>query len=219
MIRCEAHRTVFSAYRERGKKSNVYKCAGYHEKAIRLGPCVRRSIGGAKLEEAVWSQAVELLTDPERVLDELDVRRRSHADVGNQVADALAKTEKRLSQTDDKEMQLVSMKLNAGISEEIFERQLALLSAERAWCSEERDRLARQLEDSHQTVITAKNVRALQERIGDKLANAGFKDKRFVLEALETSILVAEDGAIRLTFSVPAPPSKSASCSSALATT
>ena len=49
-------------------------------------------------------------------------------------------------------------------------------------------------------------IKVLQERIGDKLARATFKDKRFVLEALETRMTVAEDGAIRLSFSVPVSP-------------
>lgn len=207
MIHCETHGTVFGARRLTGRrKSVVYRCRGYHEKAVRLDPCVRRSIGGAKLEETIWNKAVELLTDPERVLNELEAGQQSHADLHAQVTDALARVEKRVNQADDKEMRLVSIKLNSGISETIFERQMALLNAERAWCAEERDRLASQLEDSRQRLATTENIRALQDRIGDKLARATFKDKRFVLEALETSIAIAEDGGIRLRFSVPASP-------------
>ena len=98
------------------------------------------------------------------------------------------------------------MRLNDGVSDEVYERQLALIKAERTWCAEEQDRLAGRLEDARQSFATIEHIRVIQEQIGDKLARATLKDKRFVLESLETNIRVGEDGAIRLTFSVPVPP-------------
>ena len=68
----------------------------------------------------MWSKAVELLTDPERVLNELELRRQSHSDAEAEAADVLAGIEKRLRKVNDMEMELVSMRLNDGVSEAIF---------------------------------------------------------------------------------------------------
>ena len=206
MIYCEAHGRAYGARRPKRSTGNFYYCRGFHDKAIRVDPCARRTIGGTRLETAVWNKAVELLTDPERVLNELELRRQSHSDAEAHAAEVLAGIEKRLTKVSDMEMELVSMRLNDGVSEEVFERQLALIRAERTWCADEQDRMARQLDDVRQSFATMEQIKDLQERISDKLARATFKDKRFVLEALETRITVAEDGAIRLSFSVPASP-------------
>ena len=206
MIYCETHGRAYGAQRRKRANSNVYYCRGFYDQAVRVGPCARRNIGGTRLEAAVWSKAVELLTDPERVLNELELRRQSHSDAEAEAADVLAGIEKRLRKVNDMEMELVSMRLNDGVSEEIFERQLALIGAERTWCGDEQDRLARRLDDVRQSFATMEQIKVLQERVGGKLARATFKDKRFVLEALETRMTVAEDGAIRLSFSVPVSP-------------
>ena len=139
-------------------------------------------------------------------MNELELRRQSHSDAEAEATDVLAGIEKRLRKVNDMEMELVSMRLNDGVSEEIFERQLALIGAERTWCGDEQDRLARRLDDVRQSFATMEQIKVLQERVGGKLARATFKDKRFVLEALETRMTVAEDGAIRLSFSVPVSP-------------
>ena len=206
MIHCETHGTVYKARHQKRKSNyNVYLCSGHYSKAVQLGDCGRKSISGGGLERIVWKKAVELLTDPTAILGELARRQSSQRETRDSVSDGLGHIDRRLRSVEDAEMKLVSMRLAEDVSESVFERQKALIAAERAWCVEERGRLHRQLERVKERFVTIEQVKALEERIGDKLARATFDDKRFVLEALETRITVAEDGTTRLWFSIPAP--------------
>ena len=187
MIHRETHGTVYRArHQKRNSNYNVYLCSGHYSKVVQLGDCGRKSISGGGLERLVWQTAVGLLTDPAAILGELGRRQSAQHETQASVSDGLAHIERRLSKVEDTEMKLVSLRLADDVSESVFERQKALLAAERAWCVEERDRLHRKLEQVQERFVTMEQVKALEERIGDKLARATFDDKRFVLEALET---------------------------------
>jgi AMMECR1 domain-containing protein len=204
-IHCETHHTRYRGRRQRGRNANVYLCTGYYGKAVQIGPCARTSIGGMTLEREVWERAVSLLSDPQTILDELERRRATREETGENIRELVKGVEQRLRRGEDDEMKLSTSWLRLGMSESVYQRQLALIKAERSWCTEERDRLNHQLAAVRQRFATIEQVEQLRERIGDKLVNAAFKDKRFVLEALDTRIAVAKNGSMRLSFTVPMP--------------
>ena len=74
------------------------------------------------------------------------------------------------------------------------------------WCQEEVERLNGQLVQVRERFASIEQVQALCERIGDKLDDASFEDRRFVLEALETQITVSRDGGIKVQFQLPSAP-------------
>ena len=204
LIRCEIHNRTYCGNLQR--RSHIYRCTGAAG-ASEIAPerCSRPSLGGKNLESQVWTRAVELLANPERVLVEVERRRQSRRETEEGLLSAQAAVQKRLRTLDQREMVLTSKWLEMGISESTLKKQLALMNAERVWCTEERDRLGQQLDLASETFATVEQVKALCERIGHRLDKAAYEDKRFVLESLETKLTVAADGTIRIAFALPVP--------------
>ena len=138
------------------------------------------------------------------MLGELSHRASVQEQTEESITEALSRAERRLQANENAEMELVSLRIRGDLADDIFQRQKALLKAERAWLREETVRLQRQVEQVQQDFVTVEQVNTLRERVADKLDGADFDTKRMVLEALETRVLVAPDGALKVSFSIPA---------------
>ena len=207
MIHCEIHNGRFNARRQKRWDYNVYICNIFYKQPSALNPCKRKSLG-AWIEQDVWNKAVSLLSDPDAVLGELYRRQQSKEEAERHTLGSLNDIEKRLARGDDDEMKLTSWRLAGEVSDTVLKRQMALINAERTWCTEEKHRLVRQLEQIKQRFATVIEVKELSDRIGHRLKGASFQDKRFVLEALETRVSVTAAGEVKVTFSIPMPSSE-----------
>ena len=206
MIFCETHGKLFNGRQKGHPKGHLYICHVGANPTVKIeGKCVRRSMGGRGIEAQVWSRASELLSNPETVLGELSRRASVQEQTEASITEALSRAERRLQASENAEMELVSLRIRGDVADDIFHRQKALLKAERAWLREETVRLQRQVEQVRQDFVTIEQVNTLRERVADKLDGADFDTKRMVLEALETRVLVAPDGALKVSFSIPAP--------------
>ena len=205
MILCETHQRNFQGRPREHNKGFMYVCTVVNNKIIPIDPCARKSVGGPTIEREVWDRAVDLLTNPEVILGELDRRREAQAETETSIAESLARAEKRLAANEQAEMELVSLRIRGDVSDSVYERQKSLLKAERTWLGDETERLQRQQARVRQNFVTLEQVQALRDRLGAKLEGADYEAKRFVLEALETQVVVAPDGAMHIRFAVPMP--------------
>ena len=151
----------------------------------------------------MWNAAVSLLTNPDIILGELERRQQAQLETEASVEAELEHLARRTQNSDNAEMELVSLKVRGDITDTVFHRQKKLLGAERTWLDEERMRLRQRLESVREQFLTIQQVNSLRQRIGGKLDNTDFEAKRFVLEALEANILIGTDDTSSLTFSVP----------------
>ena len=204
LMRCEVHNRTYCGRRQDGH--HLYRCRGSNGGGeLTSERCPRPSLGGQGLESKVWARAVELLASPETVLAEAERRRQAQQETEEGLLSALTAVQKRLRSLDEQEMELSSKWLQVGLSESTVRRQLALMKAERTWCTDEQDRIRQQIDQVRERFATVEQVKALCERIGHRLETATDEDRRFVLEALETKITVATDGTVRIAFAVPMP--------------
>ena len=187
MIRCETHNRTYRGWRGRTETRVLYKCLGMDGVEFFPTACNRPSIGGQWLEQEIWDRAFALLSDPEKVIGEVELAQDVQAETEGELSDAITSIQKRRSRLDGQEMELVGMRMRNEVRALIYDRQMSLLKAERIWCAEEEERLTRQLADVRRRFATVAQVKALCDRVGDRLTG---QDRRFVLEALGTAISV-----------------------------
>ena len=87
-------------------------------------------------------------------------------------------------------------------SEETYKRVAAELRAERAWASEEMERQQQALQNAERMAVSADAVKRLYPALVDRIKRASFQDKRFVLECLDTQVMVGPSG-VSLSRAVP----------------
>ena len=203
LVHCETHDRTFHG-RPRGNTGGFnYVCPVVANKLAPVERCARKSVGGPKIETLVWERAVSLLTQPELILGELERRRQAKDETVDGVSTARDRAEKRLTANGHAEMELVTLRIRGDVSEDIYQRQKRLLMAEKTWLTEELSRLETQLKQTETEFVSVEQVKALSERLGDKLDRAGYEDKRLVLEALETRVSIDPEGSMAVSFSIP----------------
>jgi len=201
MITCEEHsKTYHGRYNQ--KDHFVYVCSSYRPPLRSPTPC-KRYIYGETLDATVWEKASAILQHPDVILSELERRRATQSETEDSIRERLNSVERKLQANKQAEAKLVNLFTRGEIEDDIFGRNKAMFKAERTWCEEEVQRLRSQLEAAQLRFVTLEQVKVLGERLGDRLASAGFEDKRFVLECLETCVYVSTDGAMKITFAIP----------------
>ncbi len=205
LMACEVHdKNYHGRHHKKEAAEFVYVCSAYRPGTI-PGPC-KRYIYGNTVDREVWQQAVNLLAQPQSILNALEERKAVQATTERTVVDSLQRLERKLDTNRNAETKLVDLYIKGDISEDVYPRNWALLKDEKAWCEDEIVRLQKQLDAVRQSFVTLEQVYALRERIGQKLATASYDDKRFILEGLETKLLVSPEGNIKGIFSIPTEP-------------
>ena len=206
MIFCETHGKLFNGRARARESGRLYICHSSVNAVVKTGErCVRQSIGGPTLENEVWIRARDLLSHPETVLGELNRRAEAKQRTEASVADALARNVKRSRANEGAEMELVALRIRGDVTEDVFQRQKALLKAEQTYLADESGRLQREAIQVRQEFVTAEQIHALRHSVAGKLEGADFDTKRMVLETLDTRVSVGPDGALAVWFSIPAP--------------
>ena len=169
----------------------------------------RTYLPGRKLEAEVEAKAREILTSDDVLERELGSRRAI-------INESIAKLEEQLKRIDRKwnenanaESELVGLRIRGKVSDEPYDRQLSLLLTERRWIIEERERIETQLNKLSQNAVALVNLEGLRGQVEQKLASTEFADRRFILEALGTKVLVTTEGSVEVEFTVGAGRSES----------
>jgi hypothetical protein len=135
----------------------------------------------AELEARVWSQVQALLSDPARYMAQ--VRQKDAA--ADQTRDSLLRDissyERRLKAVLEKEKKAATAWLSDMVSAEALEQVRAFVRAERAHCEEMIDLAKGRLKALDRVAVTVKSMEALGQKIGDKLDQADFAQRRWVL--------------------------------------
>jgi hypothetical protein len=162
----------------------------------------RTYLPGRKVESLVEAKAREILTSNEVLECELGWRKGI-------IDGSIAKLEGQLKRLDRKwndnanaESELVGLRIRGKVSDEPYDRQQSLLLTERRWIIEERERIENQLSKLRQNSVALVNLEHLRGQVEQKLASAEFADRRFVLEALGTKVIVTTDGKVEVEFTI-----------------
>ena len=108
----------------------------------------------------------------------------------------------KLRNVDRMETELVGLRLQGTVSDVAFERQGALLRAERSYYRDDIERQQATLATLRQSTEALDTVAQLREAITDRLATATIEDRRWVLESLNTRV-TTHHGRLEISIGVP----------------
>jgi uncharacterized protein YecT (DUF1311 family) len=162
-------------------------------------------INGPKLEAKVEAMARHILTSGEVLERELGCRQDVIQETITRLEAELRRLARQENSNRNAESELIGLRARYKdrVSDEAFERQLALIEAQRKWIAEQRERVSSELEQLKAKSISLVGLEQLRDRVEKRLTSKEFADRRFVIEALGTRVVVTEEGNIEVEFSIP----------------
>ena len=163
----------------------------------------RPYLPGRRLETAVEAKAREILTSNDVLERELGWREEAIRETVVRLQHELKRLDRKWNGNGNAESELVGLRIRGKVSDEAYERQQSLLAAERQWIAEERERIEKKLTELEQQSISLVGLEQLREQMEEKLDSTSFADRRFVLEALKTKVIVTTEGSVEVEFAIP----------------
>jgi len=164
----------------------------------------RAYLPGRKLEAQVEAKAREVLTSNEVIEQELGWRGAAIEETRSKLENELKRLDRKFNENVNAESELVNLRIRGKVSDEAYDRQMVLVLAERKWVSEERERITQRLADLRKQSVSLVSLDQLRQQMADRLFSDKFEDWRFILEALRTKVIVTEDGATDVEFTIGA---------------
>lgn len=172
----------------------------------------RPYLPGRKLEAQVETMAREVLTSREVLERELGWQQGAIGESITRLEGELRRLDRQQNANRNAEAELVGLRVRykERVSDEAFERQLAQIETERKWIAEQRGRVSEELSKLKAKSVSLVGLEQLREQVEQRMESTEFADRRFVLEALGTKIIVTTEGTIEVEFAIPTEPPKDA---------
>ncbi len=170
----------------------------------------RPYLPGRRLEALVESRAREILTSRDILQREFGWREEVVQETIARLEDELKRLDRKSNENSNAESELVGLRIRGKVSDEAYDKQQSLLTAERQWIAEERERIREQLVHLKEESVSLISLERLRGQLEKKLASTEFADRRFILEALGTKVIVATTGSVDIEFAIPPEKSRDA---------
>ncbi|MBI4283437.1 MAG: recombinase family protein [Chloroflexi bacterium] len=159
-------------------------------------------LAGRKTEALVEAKAQELLRSDKVLEQEYGWRAEAIRESILRLEDEMRRLDRKSNENINAESELVNLRIRSKVSDEAYERQMVMILAERKWISEERQRIQQKLTDLKQKAVSLAGLEQLREQMADKVLSDSFDDRRFILEALNTRVIVTTDGRTEVEFTI-----------------
>jgi len=170
----------------------------------------RPYLSGRKLEALVESRVREILTSNDVLERELGWREEVVQETIARLKYELERLDRKCNENSNAESELVGLRIRGKVSDEAYEKQGNLLKAERQWVTEEKERVDEKLKRLNQESVSLVSLERLRGQVERKLASTEFADRRFILEALGTKVVVTTNGSVEVEFAIPTEKGESA---------
>jgi len=160
----------------------------------------RPYLPGRRLEAMVEAKARQLLTSDEALEQEMGWREEALRESLARLEGEMRRLDRKSNENINAESELVSLRIRGKVSDDAYERQQNLLLAEKQWIAEERQRNSAKLAHLRQQSVLLVGLEELRKQMAGKLNSREFADRRFILEALGTRVIITSEGAIEIEF-------------------
>ena len=211
MIKCaQCGKAYVGVTLKRRKKEYSYYVCGARWKRPAVGEkCQSRSLAVNGIENSVFNTVVDFLNGPEGFETQLNRRRGISKESEASLMKELASLDRQHREEQDAEARAFRLASRGTVSEEVLTQETGLIRTKQLWIAEQKQRLEEQLNDIQRYSFDSRSVDILRQRLEAKLASATPDDRRFILEAIDTTVLVQADGTweleIQVLREVPAP--------------
>jgi hypothetical protein len=146
---------------------------------------------------------VDFLHGPEGFGNEMQRRQGISAESEASLIRELESLEGKQREEQDAEARAFRLATRGNVSEEVFNQEIGLIRTRQRWIVEQRERLEQQLADIQRYSFDPQSIEMLRQRLEARLATETPDDRRFILEALGTKVMVQADGTWELELQVP----------------
>lgn len=183
------------------RQDYYYVCTKRYRSDMGAPECALPQLSGATIERQVWDSVAHFLQDPRAFMAEVE-RRRAGRGSHSELEERIALLRKKINHVDSLETELVGMKLRGQASDVAFERQSALLRAERVHCQDELERHNQTQVAMRETETAFEALATMRDSIIARLDSATLEDRRWMLQCLNTRVEV--DGeSVQISVGVP----------------
>ncbi len=196
MVSCAACGARYSGVtvKRRGKEYSYYICSARWKRTPHGERCQSHTLTVDALEETVFGMFVDFLHGPEGFGNEMQRRRGISAESEASLIRELESLEGQQRVEQDAEARAFRLATRGNVSEEVFNQETGLIRTKQRWIAEQRERLERQLADIQRYSFDPQSIEMLRQRLAARLATATPDDRRFILEAVGTKVIVHADG-------------------------
>jgi hypothetical protein len=170
----------------------------------------RPYLPGRKLEAQVETLAREVLTSREVLEQELGWRQSAISESKTRIENELRSLERKATANASAETELVGLRIRGKVPEQAYDTNMTLLQTERQWIQERRDHLLDDLAKLKRQLVSLVGLEQLRVSVEKRLTSQDFPDRRFVLEALDTKVIVTNEGKLEVEFAIPTEKNKDA---------
>ncbi len=187
-------------------KGSLYVCSARWKPRPSGERCPSCPVVAETVEETVYALIGDFLRSPEGF--EAEARRRSGMveQTEESLREELASLERQEREEHDAEARAFRLVTRGAVSEQVYAKENAQILLKLRWTSEQRERLARELDDLARYRFDGTAIELLRDRLESRLASANAEDRRFIVEALDARVIVQEDGSWELEVHVPRSP-------------
>jgi site-specific DNA recombinase len=162
----------------------------------------RPYLPGPRLEKAVEARAREVLTSDAVLEQELGWRAKAVEESMARLEAEQKRLERKQNENINAESELAGLRIRGQISDEAYLRQRGLLLAERKWIAERAKKGQEELEHLKSLSRSRMSLEQLRSQVAHRLGSSSFADRRFILEALGTRVIVTTEGALEVEFTI-----------------
>jgi site-specific DNA recombinase len=183
-LRCRRCGNVYVGLVKKRKDiwEKFYRCRG-RLRDISLTPCKNKGYKADNLESVIWQQTESLLSQPELVLFELQ-RRQQNLEGGGFLERDLETVKEQLANR-EKQKERIHRAFYVTGDEEIFRRDIAMVTEEINALLQEKSNLEKKIEASKEFHMDVEGIKRACELVRQNLRSISFEEKRFILEMLQ----------------------------------
>jgi len=199
LVVCEIHGRKYRGKRNHG--SWRYICPGNATHGA--SHCPKPHLNGPEIEARIKAICQEILTKPEIIEAEIAKRTGQVKVTLEAINKKLATLDAKLTETINAETNIVVEKALGKASPEAYDQALARMKAQKAWISEERERLCIELATAQRNEGVIISLGLARERLCALLERGMNDDWRQVFNALAVQMQVGTDGKVEVSLAIP----------------
>jgi len=180
------------------KRYRYYRCRSTVPTTTRLKTCDNLYIKADEIEERVWNTISEILQQPEVIVDEFERQKGS----SSLLEEEMAKLRMSIQRLADQEKRLIRLFGIGQVTEEFLLRDVEQVKKAREAQERELSDLKQQQAHLQKLDGVGEKVKAYCAKVGERLTQLDFDEKRLAFQALQIKVVADNDGA-RLVGAIP----------------
>lgn len=193
MLFCEEDGRRLRGLTKKGGKYFYYACTLRKGATPGQPACSHKQIRGREIEDSVWISVKHFLSNPKTFMAEINGQRDNQSDGSAGAQAQLEQLQRKIKEVESWESELVGLRVRGQVSDAAFDRQSALLRAERTHYADEIERQEQALTTMKQSADALDSLEQLRDQIVGRLESATPEDRRWVLETLKTRVTVRKE--------------------------